>query len=306
MRGVRDGTISEMAIAPIWLTVFLGLGLVLILLHYVPAPFLSPFSSNRDEMKASVSDRFKRKLRLAGYHYNSPSLFILGIALFSAVIGLLAAAALHTILVLPLGPIIVIAGTFWHLNSRERNAINRASNEIIPFLRNIEAAVRAQMAPPLAYRRAVEKTSTLRRYLEPSIAEMISGVSFSQALKGTTERLPLRTWSIFVRQMELHERAGGPLADALAETVRHLDMIIQLQSDARAQYAAQQMQMRIITLISFGGTAIFGLVIDPSVTAVLFTTLYGFIALFVGLTVMGGGLWFGRKQLHDISRKLNF
>jgi Flp pilus assembly protein TadB len=291
---------------PFWVTLIFGIGLLLVGIGYSPERFLSPFSRNHGEsLKVTSRQRFQRKLRLAGYYDQSPSFFLVGMILAGLVVGFLLGAAI-SIYLIPLGPVLVSTLVLWHLGSREKNAVARASDEIIPFLRNIEAAVRAQQAAPMAYRRAVEKTKTLRPYLEPSVAQMISGVSFSEALHGTVERLPLRTWSIFVRQMELHERSGGPLADAIASTVRHLDMIIQLQSDARAQYASQAWQMRIITGISVGGTLVFGLLISPDITILLFTTFMGYIALAVGLSVMAGGLWFGRKQLSAIARKLNF
>lgn len=287
-------------------TIIFGIGLALVALVYAPKRFTAPFAApDTDNLKVTARQRFQRKLRLAGYFDRSPTFFFVGMILAGLVVGFLL-GAMFSIYLVPLGPIVVTVLVLWHLNMRESNAIARASEEIVPFLRNIEAAVRSQMAPPIAYRRAVEKTKTLRPYLEPSVAQMISGVPFSQALHGTIERLPLRTWAIFVRQIDLNERVGGPLPDALAETVRHLDMIVQLQSDARAQYASQAWQMRIITGISIGGTILFGLLVGRSLTLLLFTTVLGWIALVIGLSVMAFGLWFGRRQLAAIARKLNF
>lgn len=114
----------------------------------------------------------------------------------------------------------------------------KVSAEIVAFLRNMESEIKLQQTPVIAYRSAVEKTGTLQTYLEPSVEQMESGVPFLEALRTTLDKLPLRSWSIFVRQMELHERAGGSLADAIASTARHLNMTLRLQGDARTQYAS--------------------------------------------------------------------
>lgn len=294
-----------MILSPLALTVLFGIGLLLVVGSYLPEHFTSPFVERQDEFRVTSIQRFQRKLRLAGYFDRSPSFFLFGMLIVGCVVGFLVAAATGKLILAPLGPVVVTAATLAHLTSRAHNSIIRASAEIVPFLRNIEAAVRSQMAAPIAYRRAVERSNALRPFLEPSVADMISGASFPEALRGTVERLPLKTWAIFVRQMELHERAGGPLAEALAETVKHLDMLVQLQSKARAQYSSQRMQQRIITAVSLGGILLFMLKIDREIASLLWTTPAGWLVLLIGGSIMSFGLWWGRRQLATIAEKLN-
>lgn len=236
----------------------------------------------------------------------APSFVLIGLVAASALVGVVFALLASQPLLFVGGPIVVFGYAHFQLLKRQRQFLARASAELVPFLRRIEASVRAGRAAPLAYRQAVLETKTLQRVLMHSADEMAAGATFVEALRGTVHRLPLRMWFVFVRQMEIHEEAGGRLSESLGQTVQQINVMLQLQAQARADYATQARQQNLIVVIVFGALIFFAVAVSPNAVAQLWQTGIGIIASIVGLSLIGGGLWFGRKQLRDIDRRLNF
>lgn len=260
------------------------------------------------EQQRSLKERMSRALHAAGIFDKAPSLVLIALTLASAILGLLLATILGNVYAFIAGPPIVLVSAHLYLLSRQRSFLKRASDEMIPFLNKIATQVKAGKPAQQAYLDAVEESQVLREILEDSAAKISSGARFSHALLETLPLLPLRMWAVFVRQLELYEEAGGDLTTAIETTVSQVNSMLQLQAEARADYAIQAKQQKLILLIIAGGLAGFFFVIPDGTTRVaqLVTTPFGLIGTLIGVGIMAFGLWFLNKQLRDVERKLAF
>lgn len=274
------------------------------LLVYSPIAIGPDFSSQIKTQ--SLKDKLQRSLRLAGMYDKTPSVMIIGLVGVTTVVGLVVGVITGNPLVALAAIPIVPAGAHYMLMMRQRQFVVRASDEIVPFLNRIATSVKAGRPVPQAYVQAVEESGELKRILAASAAKITSGARFSDAIVETIDALPLRMWSIFVRQVEAFDSGGGDLATGLEKTIKQINMVLQLNSEARADYATQARQQKLIVIIVIGGIAFFTLSVDPAMMKTLWTTPMGIIGMLVAFAVMGGGMWFSRKQMRDIEKKLNF
>jgi Flp pilus assembly protein TadB len=192
-----------------------------------------------------------------------------------------------------------------YVRERRKRFLERASDELVPFLNRIATAVVSGQPAQQAYLDAVEESTWLRDVLEDSAAKISSGERFSHALLETLPLLPLRMWSVFVRQLELYEEVGGDVGRAIEKSVSQVNSMLQLQAEARADYTVQSWQQRIIILIVLGATLIWGL-IDPSRVSRVISSPVGIGGIVIGLLIIVFGIWFLQKQLKDLERKLSF
>jgi Flp pilus assembly protein TadB len=291
--------------APIAALLF-SIGLVILVLLALPGrQRLQLFPPER---RRSMQESMARALHAAGVFDKTPGLVLSSLALGSVVLGLLLAVIFGNFYVAIAGPPIVLASTHLYLLSRQRRFIGRASDEMIPFLNRIATQVKGGKPAQQAYLDAVEESKVLREILEDSAAKIASGDRFSHALLETLPLLPLRMWAVFVRQLELYEEVGGDVTTAIETTVTQVNSMLQLQAEARADYAIQSKQQKLILMIIGAGLAGFFFVIpdgDQKLVA-LVTTPVGIIGLLAGLSLMAFGLWFLNKQLRDVERKMAF
>jgi Flp pilus assembly protein TadB len=256
----------------------------------------------------NMREKVARALSRAGVFDQAPSIILVALAGIGLVVYLLLSLVLGFLYPIFLAPIIVIGGFFWFLHRRQRRFINRAHDELIPFFNHMATSIGGNVSAPRAYEQAVMESNALKMILEPSAVKIRAGEPFAPTLVETLPLLPIRMWSVFVRQIELHEEVGGDLGETMQSTVRQVNKMLQLQAEARADYAIQAKQQQLIIGILVAGFG-FMIVIVPNgkdMAKTLVTTGLGIAGLCIGLSVIAFGLWFLNKQLRDVERKLNF
>jgi Flp pilus assembly protein TadB len=286
-------------------SVIFASGVTLLVLSLMPGRPISRFVFSSEPR--SVAENFRRQLRAAGIFDRTPSLLLVALASSSLVLSGVLWALFSSFWAVFLGPPIVIAGTKWYLLRGERRFLARATSELIPFLNRITTQVRAGRPAQQAYLDAVADARLLRDILSDSAAKISTGARLSESLLETLELLPLRMWSVFVRQLELYEKVGGDIGKALETTTVQVNQMLQLQAEARADYAIQKRQQQLVILIAIGSVFLFAAV-GPGLgsLALMFTTTFGLVGLVLGLTLFTIWIWFLNLQLRDVERKLAF
>jgi Flp pilus assembly protein TadB len=278
-----------------------ALGLALLMLHLAPKPYKDVFA--KPIAQRTLQEKMRQSLRLAGMFDQTPTFVLAGLAGVTVVLGFVLTVTFGTPFAAVIAVIVVPAAFHFALMSRQRRFMDRATNELIPFLNRMVTAVKAGKPAQSAYLTAVYESKELRAVLSDSAARISAGTPFRAALIETIPLFPLRMWSVFVRQLEAHDEMGGNLGDAIEGSVSQVNDILQLQAEARADYAAQDRQQKLIAVIALAGTAAFALMVDMSVISVLWTSILGFFVLLIALGVMSFGLWLSRKQLRDFERQ---
>jgi Flp pilus assembly protein TadB len=279
-----------------------GVGIVVFIL--IPRRSSSPFAAATLRSRG-VGERIQQSLRQAGIFDQTPTFVLLGLLIATVVVAVVLVALLHSIFWAIPAPAIVFFTFQLTLIRRQRGFMTRATDELVPFLNRISTSVKAGRPVQAAYIDAVHEANELRALLEDSAAKISSGMRFSDALLETLQVLPLRMWAVFVRQLELYDKTGGDVSSALEVSVQQINSMLALQAEARADYAIQARQQNLIILIALFGVAAFIVVVNHNALHTLIT-YPGIIGLFLGLGVMAAGIWFGRKQIRDIERKLSF
>jgi Flp pilus assembly protein TadB len=292
-------------VSPILASIFFATGVALLGLVFAPQAvreaLVEPVRSQR------LTERLQRNLRLAGIFDKAPLAVVLAFVGCMVVVAIVVSVLLGSPVAGVAAAIVVVPATAsYSLMSRQRQFLNRAADEVSPFLNRIASSTKAGRPVQTAYIQAVEESTYLRRVLADSAAKMTAGMRFREALVETIPLLPFRTWSIFVRQLEAHDESGGDLGNSLDETVRAANEIILLHAEARANYATQARQQRIIVGLGLGGTAFFIFVNGAQNFSLLWTTPAGIGAIILSLCITGFGLWFSRKQMNDIYKKQAF
>ena len=282
-----------------------ALGVALVLLFAAPTAAVSAFTF--PVRNKSLQERLRRSLRLAGMFDQTPTVVLLALLAVTAAVAVVLGVVLSSLLAGILVAVFAVPGAaYYMLMSRQRNFMNRAADEMAPFLNRIASATKSGRPVQSAYIEAVEESRELRRVLADSAAKMTAGMRFRDALVETIPLLPFRMWSVFVRQLEAHDEGGGDLASALETTVRQTNEILMLHAEARASYAAQARQQKLIVVVALGGVVLLVLSAGTATVSVLWTTLVGLVGAALAVAVMSFGLWFSRKQLHEIEKKQAF
>lgn len=286
------------------ITAMIGtLGLAVLVLFALPGrQRLRLFPAER---RKSVNERFQATLRAAGIGETAPSLLLIVLSFVAAILGIFIGITLGSVFAVLLGPFLVFMATYFYITSRQRRFIAQASDELVPFLNRIATLVVSGKPAQQAYLDAVEDSKYLRDVLEDSAARISSGERFSRALLATLPVLPLRMWAVFVRQLELYEEVGGDVSTAIERSVAQVNTMLQLQAEARADYAVQSWQQRIIIILIAGATGLWFLS-DPDRFLGLFKSPVGIIGGILGIGLILFGVWFLNKQLRDVERKLAF
>jgi Flp pilus assembly protein TadB len=292
-----------MTFTPLTVTILATSAFAIILLFVLPGRQRLAFYT--PERRKRFNERFRERLYAAGIFDQTPSfLFILLLAV-SFLLGLFLSILLSSIFAIALGPVIVYALFRFYISRREQVFLEKATDELVPFLNRISTAVIAGQPAQRAYLDAVESSRYLKEPLEDSAARIAAGEKFSQALLGTLPYLPLRMWAVFVRQLELYEDVGGDLSSAIERSVSQINAMLQLQNEARSDYAIQKKQQSLILLIISGAMLLLFL-LDSGRIISAFTSVIGIIGFIIGGSLIAFGVWFLNKQLRDVERKLSF
>jgi len=289
------------------MTLLLCLALAILALFVLPGRQRIRLISESGE-RTPLAQRVQRSLQLAGMFDATPSLFVLSIVVIAVILGVIIALATSNPLTALFGPPIVIFGTQMMIYRRQRRFLNRAIDELIPFLNRVLTAVKSGRPMQEAYLDAVAEAKVLREILGESAAKIAAGAPFAETLVETLPDLPLRMWATFVRQVELYEQVGGDVATGIERTVSQINQMLQLQREARADVAMQARQQHLIVVMLAAGLFATVFVVEGGTDriALLFNNLAGIIGGLFGLSVMIGGVWFLNRQIRDIERKLSF
>lgn len=248
-------------------------------------------------------ERLQVRLRRAGMSETTPGVFLAGIVVPTAGVWILlflwTGNPLNGIILLP----IAVAAGFIFLTLRERSFMRRLSLEMVPFLRRLEAQVRAGRNIQQAFIDAVGDSVLIRQRLEAELLALKLNRPFGEVLRDCQQRIPLRSWSQFIRQIELYHAAGGDIVDLLADTVHQINTLLQLQAELRSEYskiAKQQYILLFIAIAAFPALAAAGFL------GQLTSSVIGLVALAAAIACMAAGVLYGQRQVKDIERKLDF
>jgi Flp pilus assembly protein TadB len=288
------------------LSIVFAAGVALCLLGFAPEYYRSPF---RPLMRSDAGPLagFKRRLTAAGMFDEAPTFIIVIALLGSAVLGLVFAIFLGNSISFILGPTLVGLVGYVYLNRRMKHLIHVTADALVPFIRRVEGSVRVGTPWPAAYREAVQEAPVaLRRMLQESLADMATGMPPIEAIAKTEERIPLRTWEIFVRQLEIHDEAGGDLSKGLSATVRHIDTMASLQRQGRAHYSTFASQQKIAFVLGGLFIVFMATKMAPDLVHRALTSVVGWIFIIAGCVLVGAGIGLMRNTLNAIEKRINF
>lgn len=284
----------------------MALGVIICLLKFTPNYYRSPLrilSARRD----TIVERFQKALQTAGLFSEAPTFIVVTGALSAGVIGLVLATLFSNLIFFVFGPLIVLMVGYYYLGRKQRKLVNTSGDTLVPFIRSIESAVRVGTPLPTAYKQAViESPPGLRSRLDESLAEMATGVPFIDALLHTQERIPLRMWRVLVRQLEIHDRAGGDLPKSMAATVKHIDAMISLQKLGQAQYIVFAVQQKIAFVLGVVIIFVIGSRLSPNQWSELATNPLGLVGFMMGVIVISVGVFITRQALKAVRERINF
>lgn len=289
-------------INPLTASLVLAAGLVLLFLGVASPRRVDPFTPER-RRRDSLYQRLEHRLRRAGMRNVMPGFFVLVVfALCALVFGIGFLWTGNPLVGLASLPVVLV-GVYLYLSMRERAFVRRATHEMVPFLRKIEAFVAAGRNPEAAIVDAVEETTIIRSCLTQSVTEMRLNRPLDDVLRDSTEYLPLRSWRQFVSAMLLWHEGGGKIGSVLNDAVNQINTLIQLRAELAADYARFSKQQIVILVIAVGA---FPLLAAAGLLPQLLGTVPGLIALLVGIGVMVAGFIYARANIKDIERRLDF
>lgn len=280
---------------------FLVVGLLLVMLAKLRNPMPEQFEMAR--RKSGSYAQIQRRLRRAGLLQTTPGFAVVMVTTVTTLIWLVVLLLTGSLYFGLAAVFLVPLGSWFYLVLRERSYLKRASGELVPFLRKIEAQVRAGRLPQAAFAQAVEEAKLLRPPLEDALIQLRLNKPFVEVLRESTTKLPLRSWEQFVRQLEIHAETGGDLAEIITDAVTQINRLIQLQARMRAEYATFAKQQYILVAVSIGvypGLWMMGLLGE------LTGSLTGWAAIGIATTLMFLGVAYGQRSLRDIEQRLEF
>lgn len=281
-------------------------GLLVIYLLAIPGSQRIEFGDPAEP--TPLGERLQNTLRSAGIFDQAPSLYILAALAATAALAVFLVIYFGNVLAAIPAPFIVFAGIYIYIFNKQRRFLDRAYDEMVPFLNKIATSAAAGKPVQQAYLDAVESSGILKEILSDSAAKIASGAPIGDTLVETIPILPIRMWAVFVRQIELYSETGGDFSGSINKTIKQINEMLQLQAEARADYSAQLRQQQIIFAVPVAMIIIwtFFLPGGASTMKLLVTTGSGLLALFAGLVVLGFGFWFLNKQLRQIQERLAF
>ena len=293
-------------ISPVIAAILFAAGIAILIAFFAPTTRNSMLKI--DQRRQSLIERVQRSLKLAGMPDYTPIFAIVSMLGVTLVVAMILLVLVGSFWIIILAPILVLISWNIFIRLRQKAFLTRATDELIPFFNRIATGVQAGRPVPQAYVEAVRESNLLREMLDDSAAKITAGATFTDALLETIDTVPLRMWALFVRQLELHDQMGGNLGKALEETISQINEMLQLQAEARADYAAQARQQQIIFIIPLLGLLAFAFLVPGGreLMTPLVTTIPGIIISVLGLSVMYAGYWFSGKQLKSIEEKLAF
>jgi len=245
-----------------------------------------------------------RKMRRAGFREIGPGALMLIVGLIAAFLVVLVLLFFRSNIWL-LVPAVIAPPILLnlYLSGKERSYLRRCLNEMVPFMRKIEAQVRAGQNVQVAFANAVAETPLYADILSEQMRSLQLNRPFIEVLHDTLPALPLRAWYQLIQQIEMYSTVGGQLEEILADSASQLNTLLRLQAEIRADYSRierQQYALLVIAVISVLGLWSAGMM------ASLMSSTIGWVIIGAALAVMAGGVLFGRRQVKDIERRLDF
>jgi Flp pilus assembly protein TadB len=290
--------------SPLVVSLLFGAGLALLVFAVLPIGTAINITIKPSAKKLSV--RMAERLRRAGVFDQAPTFAvgaIIGIGLILGAVAILVSGSPFFFFVGFIAPMLVVHVA---LLRRERQFMIRVMRDLPPFLSRFQAAINSNVPPAVAYRQGVARSKVLREVLGESASRMAAGADFVEALESTIDKLPLRMWRVFVRQIAAHAAAGGDLATALSVTVTQINTMLSVQAEAAANTAGQRFQQTIVFLIIIGGLLMFAAVMGKDMISLLFTTIPGLVVVVLGGGMIAHGFYFSMRQIKLIDDRMAF
>lgn len=245
-----------------------------------------------------------RKMRRAGFREIGPGALMVIVGLIAAFLVVLVLLFFRSSpwLLIPavIAPPVILN---LYLSGKERSYLRRCLNEMVPFMRKIEAQVRAGQNVQVAFANAVTDTPLYADILSEQVRSLQLNRPFVDVLHDTLEPLPLRAWYQLIQQIEMYATVGGQLEEILSDSANQLNTLLRLQAEIRADYSRierQQYALLVIAVISVLGLWSAGMM------STLMSSTIGWVIIGAALAVMAAGVLFGRRQVKDIERRLDF
>lgn len=235
--------------------------------------------------------RLERHVRAGGSTLAASELLALSGLLTGA--GLLVAALLERGLLAGLLLGAALGALPWLRMSRQREQrLQRLENQFPEALDLMARALRAGHALPVAIRMCGDE---LPKPLGPEFAlladETHYGVSFDEALRGLSERVPLPDIGYFVAAVTIQREAGGNLAELIDGIGTLVRQRMKLHGQVRTLSAEGRLSARILTLLPLGVGLMVHLV-NPDFLSVLWTDPTGRMLSGTALLLVAiGQLW---------------
>jgi Flp pilus assembly protein TadB len=276
-------------------------------LRIFPSTFAMPFAGLYRKRALPVT-WLRSVLTNAGIYDEAPQFALIALIVFSLFVGAFLAVMVGNPFVILLGFPIVIIPCWLYLKRLQSRFLERAQNEIVPFLSRVQASVRANEPSATAYRAALTDPSCklLRRLLADSASSMQSGTPFVKALRETTAKVPMNMWVDFVDQMELHASTGGNIADAIAESIKGINEQVALQAEGKAAYAREATQQKAILAMVIVGLGASALKVNSGSFSLMYTTPIGIVISVLGVSGIVLGIWFGKRSMNEIKEWIGF
>jgi len=297
----------EISISSPWfISLFLGIAVLILALFVLPGRQRIDVAAAGS--KLNMREQTQRALHAAGVFDRAPS--IIGLALFGLIVfvGLLLYVFTGSLIYVAFAPFIVLGAAYLNLRGRQRRFLLRANAEMVPFINKVSGLVTAGLPVQTAYVQAVDDSRVLREVLADSAARISAGGNFAEEVVGTISLLPFRMWASFVRQLELYEQVGGQIAKSLEATARQITKMQRLQAEARADFAAQQNQQRIILaiIVLFLFLAVFVMGDGGGAFVRALLSPVGLLMILGGVAMMAAGFIFVNHQMREIEKKVFF
>jgi tight adherence protein B len=240
----------------------------------------------------------EQKLMQAGLTWSKEA-FIIGSILFGIVLGFF-------VFVINGDPFVsagaLAVGVFgfpnWALSFLRKRRINKFIEEFPGAIDVIIRGVKAGLPVADCFRMiASEGQEPVRSEFRRMVESQTIGLSIGEATERFAERVPVAEASFFSIVINIQQKAGGNLSEALSNLSRVLRDRKKMKAKVKAMASEAKSSAGIIGSLPFlVGGAVY--ITTPSYMMVLFTTNVGKIIIACGLLWMGIGIFIMRKMIN--------
>lgn len=243
--------------------------------------------------KATLEQRVSR----AGLSV-SPRLFLVGCAVFAAMtIGLVYLLNDSLLVASGAGMVAALGVPNWALSFLTKRRMTKFIDEFPGAVDIIIRGVRAGLPVADCFRMiATDAPEPVRSEFRQIVESQTIGLSVGEATERFAERLPIAETSFFSIVINLQQRSGGNLSEALANLANVLRERKKMKAKIRAMSAEAKASAGIIGSLPFlVGIAVW--LTTPSYIAILFTTNVGNVVIAGGLLWMAIGVVIMKKMI---------